>query len=407
MKILDIVSKEVSNDNLQNALDIRNNIFPTITVKDWNRGGPKTGSLAYAGDEPVGFIPMFLKQVKITPQLTITAAFENAVGTKEEYRGMGVGGKMIDAAGQFLQGKADALFVYRGDERSKAYHFYEKTGHVDLLYTRNHSVDLSISKQHPQVEITEGKQDIIANQANLLEIFQDTYYTYAGFPKREKGYWKEALESTYFASRPANFYLLALKKQGRMIAYLIASTQKKPIRKYAQNRLTILEMAATYANESNMKVVLEAACSFADKLGLEGLSINTGDDHPFLPLLRTLGFESNQRGIQVMCKSFNSKALFQKLWKDDLVLPGVELKIWTPEQDFIALKSNQDSPNKQTVTLEMKESTLTKWLMGRIDFSSRVKEGTITVHNGNQNILDQLANAVPHYKWEYHQLDFC
>lgn len=403
----EITAKAVTDETLPAGLEIRNGIFPPITVQDWYKGDPKTGIIAFFGDQAVGFIPMIVKDIKITPQKTVTAAFEHAVGTLEAHRGKGIGSTMIEAAGLALKGEVDTLFVYRGAERSKGYRFYEKTGHVDLLYTRIHDCDAAVGRQHQQVEVSYGTREIIRHQDRLLEIFDDTYYGYAGFPARHNEYWEKALQSVFFVSRPADFYFFTLRENGKMTAYLIATKHKTPMRKNATNKLEIMELAASGASESKMRMVLETACAFSETLGMDGLSIKSGDEHPFLPLLHSLGFEAKPRSMQVMSHSFDSPAVFEKLWQDQFDLPGVELSAWTPKQDFILVESKREPAETRKVTLEMKEHTLIQWLMGRIDFKARINEGTITVHNGNETIVDEITKALPYRKWEYHPLDYC
>ena len=43
---------------------------------------------------------------------------------------------------------------------------------------------------------------------------------------------------------------------------------------------------------------------------------------------------------------------------------------------------------------------------GRIDLMGRVKEGTISVLNGNEAVLAEIARAIPHADWVYHHLDY-
>jgi GNAT superfamily N-acetyltransferase len=402
-----IVIKEVTNESLEASLEIRNAIFPPITVEEWKRRGDITGAVAFAENRPVGFIPLFLRDVKIAPNVTLTAAYENSVGTKEEYRGQGIGGKMIDGCVTFLQEKADALYVYRGDERSRGYHFYEKTGHVDLLYTRSRISDTSFAKQNEDVKVTVDMNEILQKQATLAGIFNDAYFEYGGFPERIEGYWEKAFSSPYYVGRPADFYLFELVENNAVTAYLIASIEKNPLRKMASTRLSLLEMASQGADEYKIKRILESAAAFAEQKELEGLYLVAGDEGPFVHVWNSLGFEASPRSMQEMALIINSKALFEKLWKDRFQLTGIDLEVWTPQQDFQLLHGNRPEGRNQKMVIEMKEDMLTRWLMGRVDFIERVKEGTISVQNGNQRVIEAIAKAIPHNKWEYHHLDYC
>lgn len=400
-----VTAEEVTEATLKRALEIRNGIFSPITLDDWRRGDPKSGSLAIMDGEPVGFIPLFLRELQIAPGVTITTAFENAVGTKDGLRGLGVGSKMIEGAADFLRGKADALFVYRGSERSAAYNFYSKTGHVDMMYTRGHVSGMELARMHEAVQVSAGAEAVIERQSELLRLFEDTYAGYGGFPRRHAKYWEQALQSTYFSSRPADFYFFTYEEEGVVTAYVIASKLKNPMAKQPQTKLNVLEMASASADPYRIKCLLEHACHYAPQLGLDGLAVSCGDVHPFLPVLDALGFERIPRGVMTMAYSFDSPALFEKAWKRRFHVPGVEVRVWTPKQDFVLQES--PSAGAKCVTIEMKEETLTRWLMGRIDFRARVREGTITVCNGTDDIIEAVADAIPHVKWEYHHLDFC
>jgi GNAT superfamily N-acetyltransferase len=398
----DIVARELRPEELEQGLGVRNEIFPPISSEDWKRRGPLTASIAFDGDEAVGFIPLALREFKLAPGVIITAAFEHAVGTREDYRGRGVGTKMIEAASCFLKGKADALFVYRGDERSQAYNFYAKTGHVDLHYMRHFISDNSIARQCQGVKISSRICEILELEEELLHLFEETYSSYGGFPSRYKGYWQESLKPFNYLTRRMEVYLLHLWEEGRLTGYLLAGKRRNV--QSSDERLYVLEMASPGHDVRRMKLLLESAAFLSAEKGLKGLDVFVGDFNPFHEVLMNLGFIPGPRRRQIMSLSFDTKALFDKAWKDRFSLPGIELKVWTPQQEFTLLEP--EGQIHRSVTLEMKEETLTRWVMGRCDFKARVREGTITIVNGNHIIIDSIAKAIPLRNWEYHDIDF-
>lgn len=395
----EMTAGEVSRDSLGAGLEIRNGIFGPIGVEDWLAGEEKTAAIAFDGEETVGFIPLFFRDFLLGPGITIRTAFENCVGTKESYRSRGVGAAMIGAACQFLKGRADSLYVYRGDERSKGYRFYAKTGHIDLLHTRPLKLLNPKTVPHPGVVVAEGPQEIPVHEERLLELFQDTWHRFGGFPPRQRGYYRRALGTAYFAARPNRFFLFRLIENGRTTAYLIAAKDRR------EDLLRVMEMAAAGGDEERVRTVLESAAAHGAALGLQGVAIEAGSHHPFGHLLERVGFVAGPRSKHVMALSFDSAALFQKVWRPRLQLSGIGLQVWTPAQDLTLLEP--DGPGARTVVLEMKDDTLTQWLMGRVDFRARVREGTITVLNGNQAVIEAIARAVPYFDWEYHHLDYC
>jgi hypothetical protein len=54
----------------------------------------------------------------------------------------------------------------------------------------------------------------------------------------------------------------------------------------------------------------------------------------------------------------------------------------------------------------MKEEALVRWVLGRLDFRARMREGTITATGANDRIVDALADAMPFTPWVYHHLDY-
>ena len=391
---LNIIARELRADELELGLNLRNEIFSPITRDEWDNEH-MTASIAFDGDKVIGLVPLALRKFKLASGISIVAAFENAVGTKEGYRSRGVGKAMIDAACGFLRGKADALFVYRADERSRGYNFYAKTGHVDLLSVRHFHVDDSIATIHSNVEVSYGLDEILKYQFQLLEVFEETYHLYGGFPERHENYWAKAL-SAHISIKPSEFYLFRLSKKGRLCAYILAGVR------IDCDRLQILEMGA--CEKTNIIILLESAAKHASDRGLKGISIKTSDTNPFLEVFTNLNFIPEPRELHVMSLSFDPKSLFNKVWKNRLGLPGVKIKIATPKNEIIISSGSQGA--SQVVTLEMKEETFVKWIMGRIDFSARIREGTITAINASDDILERIGKAIPLNDWVYHHLDF-
>ena len=106
----EIEYREMQPDDVLQALALRNEVFSEalVTQEDWERD-EMLASIAVLDGEVVGAIPLALREVVIAPGVTITAAFENSVGTREELRSQGIGRNMIATAREFLPERADAL----------------------------------------------------------------------------------------------------------------------------------------------------------------------------------------------------------------------------------------------------------------------------------------------------------
>ncbi|WP_167859543.1 GNAT family N-acetyltransferase [Paenibacillus cymbidii] len=402
-----IIAREMHPDELERGLTVRNGIFPPIAPPDWSRGEEKTAAIAMQGEEAIGFIPLYLRDIQLMPGVRIKAAFENSVGTLEAYRGQGVGAMMIEAAATFLKGKADAMFLYRGDERSAGYRFYTQTGHSDLMYIRTYVQAFGTDRSPgsfalpPGVTIDEGVQSVVAQQERLLELFEATYGSYGGFPARSPGYWSRAFGSTIYVARPTEFYFVQLREQGRLTAYAIVG--KEP-REGERGPLKLHEMASEAGCTDRARLVLDAVAGLGEWKGWTAFHLQISAAHPYAALLQELGYQARPRSSQMMARLHDPGALAGRIWRERLRLPDIRLKVWTPKQELTLLEGG-DFPER-TVTLEMKEEMLTRFLLGRLDLQARVKEGSVTVCDGTEAILGRVARAIPQADWVYHHLDY-
>ena len=80
-----IVYREMQPEDVFSTITLRNEVFADapVTQEDWERDN-MLASIAVLEEEVVGAIPLILRETVIAPGVTITAAFENSVGTREE-----------------------------------------------------------------------------------------------------------------------------------------------------------------------------------------------------------------------------------------------------------------------------------------------------------------------------------
>ncbi len=398
----EVTAREYIKDKeLEAGLKVRNAIFPPLTPQQWEKGEPQTASIAYCGDKVIGFIPLSLRRFKIAPGVIIDTAFENSVGTSAEYRSQGVGSKMIGAAKEFLEGRADSLFVYRGGERSKGYNFYAKTGHYDLHYMRYFEKGHLQGECPEGIQISQGYKEVVDLGVEMFRIFQDTYSDYGGYRPRFPGYWEKALTGPIYDEIPQEFYFLSIREKDKLLGYLIAGMRIRDSQK--DGRLNVLELATRDRDEDMAEELLKGAVALASKKGLKTVSALMGDYGPFVDVYKRSGFEPGPRSLNIMALPLSIQGIMERFWMDQFDLPGVELNIWTPQGEFCLLKPRGHTVKK--VTCEMKEETLVRWIMGRLDFRAHIREGTITLVGGNRRIAHAMAEAIPFLHWVYHDID--
>ena len=85
-----LVCREAMPEDVDDILQVRNAIFPPLTPEEYLADPTMTCSIAYLDGEPVGAIPLSVRQFRLAPGVVVGAAFENAVGTREDMRSRGI-----------------------------------------------------------------------------------------------------------------------------------------------------------------------------------------------------------------------------------------------------------------------------------------------------------------------------
>lgn len=391
--------REMQPDDVLQALALRNEVFSDalVTQEDWERD-EMLAAIAVLEGEVVGAIPLALREVVIAPGVTITAAFENSVGTREELRSQGIGRNMIATAREFLPERADALFVYRGDERSDGYRFYATTNHYDMLYSRHYRFGSPETGHLPPGITLAGKESVFLNMERLEAVFNSTYGRHGGYPQRSEGYWQRALSSSIYAEFPTDFSFVHIIQSEELLGYAICGVRSTRHNSTAH----VLEMATLGADLSIGQRILTGVASVAAERKL-GVDIQVSAADPFLPLLQSYGFAPEPRGTIIMAQVIDAPSFFEKHWHQRFDLYNTALVVRTPQDDYPLI---EPEVRQSTLTLEMKEETLHRWLLARLDLRARLAEGSVTAYGASDQVIERVCDAIPCAPWAYHFIDW-
>jgi predicted N-acetyltransferase YhbS len=394
-----ILYREMQPEDVSSALALRNEVFPDALVsqENWEQD-EMLASIALLEDEVVGAIPLVLREIVIAPGVKIVAAFENSVGTREELRSQGIGRGMIAEACEFLKGRADALFVYRGDERSDGYRFYATTNHYNLLYSRHYHYGSPETSYLPPGVTLAGKESIFLNSERLEAVFNSTYGRFGGYPRRQEGYWQRALASSIYSEFPTDFSFVHIIQSDELLGYAICGARTTRHNGMAD----ILEMATLGADLSIAQRILTGVASVAGERKL-GVDIQLSNEDPFLPLFQANGYLPDPRGTIVMGQILDVPEFFEKHWSSRFELYNTSLVVVTPKEDYVLI---EPEVRQQTVTLEMSEEMLHRWLVARLDLRARLDEGSATAYGASSQVIERVCDAIPCTPWAYHFIDW-
>ncbi|MES2308701.1 MAG: GNAT family N-acetyltransferase [Verrucomicrobiota bacterium] len=393
--------REFVPSDLEGVLGVRNAIFAPITEQDWHREAQMSASLAL--DETgsiVGAIPLSFRDFRAGEGLILKTVFENAVGTREELRGKGVGAQMISSAKNFLQGRCDALFLYRGAERSDGYRFYIKTGHQDLHYSRTFKLERPQKTGRGLSTVKKGVEEILPKEPLLLEVFESAFFGFGGFRERGVGYYRFALEGLIYAAHPHEFYIIEFEKNEVLQGYAIVGIRQKT---KLDGSLHVMEFAT---RNRSLEVADELFLAIADFASEKELSVTfaTSDTSPYRSLLKAKGYDESERHQMVMTQILDYPALARKSWIPRDRLRGMEIKVWTPSRDFLLQEGSGISSKK--ILLEMKDDILGRLLNRRLRLKEAIAMELVTVLGADEMDIEEMAKALPYVPWIYHEIDY-
>ncbi len=386
-----------SPDRAEDVLKVRNAIFPPLTVEQWLAVGEQfDGPIAYLDGEPVGAVPMERRDFLVAPGRVVRVAQEHAVGVREDLRSRGIGSKMMAAAREFLADCCEMMTVYRGAERSRGYRFYERTGHVDLLYLRR------ATWSNPTGEFRDvavgGLDEIDAEQDEMLRVFQVAYAEFGGFPPRSPGYWADKLRSYIYIVVPHEFVFVRYPADGPMQGYLVAGWRVGE--QWEPAAVQVLELVAL--NDNAASHLLMALGAKAEELGRPATAL-VGWEYPLRYVLRRFGFVDGERYFMIMGQPVAPQRLLEKAAETLEPLAELAIDVWTPTTDYTLYVGPQA---KRRIVLEAKDWVIARLLARRLDVRAAVERDLLSIRDGQHADVLALSQALPYAKWVYHAIDY-
>ena len=401
----DMEVREVEPHELDKLVEFRNTWFPPVSLEEWRRD-PEQGFAvaAFEGKEIVGAIPIALREFRIAPKVVIPIGFEHSVVVRPDMRSQGIGRRMVEVAAEALKDRCDALMVYRGQEKSRAYNFYRKAGHHDLHYIRPWSLRPPKDVERPGGVSVEGGPEVLRKEPLLLDLFERTYGDYGGFRERGPGYFERAFSSALFACWKPEIYLF-FHRSGAGYALCLKRTTR-PAWSSGENPLLVAEVAG---EDDAVLEVLQAVAAFAAGQGWE-VTAMLGPFHPLERQFWKVGFRPKSRdegSRMILSRPIRPERTFARIWDTygDGPLPeDLEVRAWTPGREFVLKKARV---RKRTVTLGMKDDILARLLMCRLDLKAAVEQELMTVYGDvGEEVLSRICSGVPFVRWVHHPTDY-
>jgi len=399
---LEVEAREIRPDEIDEMLALRNRIFPHLSREGWEKQ-EGTCAVALIDGKIVGAIPLAYRDFLIRPDVVLRAAFEHAVGVREDLRDRGIGSAMLNAAKEFLKGKVDVLMVYRGAETSIGYNFYAKNLHYDMTYIVPWSLPEPALASHGGGDCRVTDIDEFLNrEEEVLEVFQSAYGGTAGFPRRRSGYYREILFGMIYEVLPCEFFCIVHPSNGRLDGYLLVG--KRTVRDSVSWQA--LEIA-TLNGSHDIAVQLMNKFKVLVSKDPAPVSFRKQSTSIYAPALRETGFVQTPRArtsMMVMAYPLDAESMARKAWRFNERLSDVEIKAWSPRRE-VTLFSPAGKVSRN-ITLEMKDDTLTRLLLSRLDLEAAVRQELVTAIGATPDDIREIAKSLPFTPWEYHQTDY-
>lgn len=272
---------------------------------------------AWRGAQLVGAIPLEPRPWQLWPGSVVSAAHQTSVGVLPDFRGRGIGSLMQQAIDTHQPALASVATVFREDENSHAYRWYQRNGFVPALrvsawtLAAPTTVDASLTVEpldpdDPDVDWTGIDRLWRARQADQC----------GGFVCRTRRPLGDWLSVHPYRNR-YRFKILSLHDAGDLVAYAVLGIGQLHS---TTTRVEIMEHATRTDSPPLIERLCRATTAFAARHGYRPVRWAMAARDPKANLARRLGFHHN----------WEFDLLWRPLTSSDVTLPSVpeRTRLW-------------------------------------------------------------------------------
>ena len=361
-------------------------------------GNNMTSVLAFDDEKLIGVLPLEKRLFSLGSDRSLNILWVSAAHVEPEYRSQGVGTAMNHKIQEYFFPDFKAVFVYRGDETSKAYRWYNKLGYHEILSVLSFKKDVIRLDGASDNVLLSNETEISRWEDKLFSCFNRNTGAFGGFPLRHRHFWSDKIKAHYYKE----FYtysILAITSQDRIsgYAFLGKTTMKDGI-----PRIDILEFVAPDESVTGIRDRLyNAIMNFACQRGLKEVRIQLSTQDPHLQWIKSMGFV-NRRRFNVMGRLIDPISYFRECLSGKVDLEEeYQFIIQTP-----ALGEHTIGKGKNSTKLFVHDNLLNDILLCRSNISNAVEEGRFVIIDGDKNNIKVLESHFPLNKWQYFHIDY-
>ncbi|MBF0155166.1 MAG: GNAT family N-acetyltransferase, partial [Magnetococcales bacterium] len=269
---------------------IRRSDSTARSPETWD-GNRMQAVMAHDGDKLIGVLPVEPRRFALGGGRSLDLVWISAAHVEPEYRSQGIGSALDAHLRRAFRDEAEAVFVYRGDERSAAYRWYkQKLGYHELLPTLSYKKECPNPQPSMAAPVCWERPEELPGEA-LLACFSKNTAAFGGFPERRASFWADTFRYHYYREY-YRYRLVALPDAGGGIAAyaLLARTDMRD----GVPRLEVLELIAPVSG-SRRDELLAAIWEQArrDQVGEVRIQLSPQDAH--FAWIREQGFTNRYR----------------------------------------------------------------------------------------------------------------
>lgn len=392
-----IALRPFKTEHLTAVLDLIEKSDSTNRSIDTWTGNSMTAVMAFDDSRLIGVLPLEKRLFSLGGNRYIDALWISGVHVEPRYRSQGIGTLMNQKIREYFLPKYKAIFVYRGDETSRAYNWYKKLGYHELLSIISFKNEVRQRGETADHVTMKTETEICIWEDKIYDCFNRNSEAYGGFPKRHHHFWTDKLKTHYYKT----FYtysIVALKAQDKILGYafLGQTAMKDNI-----PRVDILEFIAPedpIIKSSLYNAIMKLTC----QSGASEVRIQLSAQDPHLQWIESLGFIRRWR-FNIMGRLIDPMTYLKEYLSEKIdLLKDYQFIIQTPELGEYII-----GVGKNRIKLFTNDNLLNEILLCRCDISDAIKEGRIKIIDGNENnIADIFKEFFPLNKWLYFHVDY-